>query len=49
MGGMGRYESSGKELGAKEGQVVMKRDELGFCVKMVNAGHLHVGSCSAEF
>ena len=48
MGGVGGYEGSGEELGAKEGKVVVDGDELGLCVKMVNTGHLHAACCSAE-
>ena len=29
-------ERAGEELGAKEGEVVSDREDLGFCVKMVN-------------
>ena len=41
MGGVGGYEGSGEELGAKEGEVVVDGDELGLLVKVVNTGHLH--------
>ena len=48
MGGVGGNEGPGEELGAKEGKVVVDGDDLGLCVKMVNAGHLHAACCGTE-
>ena len=48
VGGMGRYEGAGKELGGEEGEVGVDREDAGFCVKMSNGGHLHAAGCYTE-
>ena len=35
-------EGAGEKLGAKEGQVGVYGEDLGFRVKMANRGHLHI-------
>ena len=45
---MGGLKATGAELGAKDGQVVMERKDLGFCVKMVNETHHHTAVGYAE-
>ena len=45
---MGGDEGSSEELGTEEGQVIVDRDGLGFCVKMVDVGHLHAACGSTK-
>ena len=45
---MGGDKGAGQELGGQEGEVVINSEGLGFCVKVVNACHLHAAYCSTE-
>ena len=48
MGWVGGLEGAGKELGGKEGEVIIDREGLGFGVKMLYGRHLHTTSSGAE-
>ena len=45
---MGGDKGAGQELGRQEGEVVINSEGLGFCVKVVDACHLHAAYCSTE-
>ena len=48
MGWVGGYEGAGEELGGKEGKVGVDWEDVGFCVKMPNGGHLHAARRNTE-
>ena len=45
---MGGDKGAGQELRGQEGEVVIDSEGLGFCVKVVDACHLHAAYCSTE-
>ena len=45
---MRRLHCFGKELGAEEGEVILDREDLSFCVKMANGAHLHASRGGTE-
>ena len=48
VGWVGGDKGAGQELGGQEGEVVIDSEGLGFCVKVVDACHLHAAYCSTE-